>query len=136
MQIGNKQFVREEIEKRVGNLSQLGGLRHYELTEGSSKNVRAVDFDSASGFSFTVLPDRAMDISRTNFQGGNLSYLSPNGETNPAFYASTGSEWLRSFFGGLLTTCGLTNFGPPDKDDNEELGLHGKDFQYPSQEGC
>jgi hypothetical protein len=30
------------------------------------------------------------------------------------------------FFGGLLTTCGLTYFGDPGRDGDEELGLHGR----------
>jgi len=35
-------------------------------------------------------------------------------------------EWLRTFNGGLLTTCGLTNTGPPCVDNGEELGQHGR----------
>jgi len=36
-----------------------------------------------------------------------------------------GLDWLRSFPGGLLASCGPTNVGGPGADAGEELGLHG-----------
>lgn len=132
---GNK-LTATELKRRIGNMSQLGGTRHYELTEGSAKGVRAVDCRTGTGFDFTVLPDRGMDISLASYQGMNLVYLSPTGEVNPAFYNCIDSEWLRSFFAGLLTTCGLTYFGPPGKDGEDDLGLHGRIANIPAKQVC
>jgi hypothetical protein len=67
-----------------------------------------------------------MDVSRAAWRGVNLVYHGPGGEAHPAFYSPQGSEWLRLFFAGLLTTCGLRSFGPPSDDDGENLGLHGR----------
>jgi hypothetical protein len=136
MKIGNKIYSKAELQKRIGNLGQIGGVRHYELLEGSNKGTRAIDVNTGSGFNFTILPDRGMDISRASYKGMNLVYQTPNGEVNPAFYQSQGSEWLRTFFAGLLTTCGLTYLGPPGKDGDDDLGLHGRYSASPARQVC
>ena len=124
--VGGRSYGRQELLTLVGNLSQLGGTRHYNLAAGRAKGTAAVDFDTGSGLYFTVLPDRGLDISAATYKGINLVYRTPNGEVHPAFYHPHGSEWLRTFFGGLLTTCGLTYFGAPGYDGDETLGLHGR----------
>ena len=60
-----------------------------------------------------------------------ISYISKTGVVAPAYYESEGVEWLRSFFAGLLTTCGLSNVGAPCSEDDPVLGtrpygLHGR----------
>jgi hypothetical protein len=75
-----------------------------------------------------------MDISLASYKGVNLVYLTNNGETHPAFYESHGMGWLRTFTGGLLTTCGLTYFGPPCVDEGEDLGLHGRYSTIPARQ--
>ncbi|MDD5596814.1 MAG: aldose 1-epimerase family protein [Victivallaceae bacterium] len=136
MILKDKKYNRKELERRTGNISQLGGVRSYELREGSSKGTRAYDFRTGSGFDFTLLPDRCLDISLASWKGMNLVYLTPNGEVNPAFYSPQDSEWLRNFFGGLLTTCGFTYFGPPCVDGDEALGLHGRATNSPAKKVC
>jgi hypothetical protein len=126
MRFLEESLTRAEIERRVGRLSQIGGTRHYELVDGAERGTRAVDVDTGDGFVFTVLPDRGMDISRAVHRGANLVYQGPGGETHPSFYDPRGFGWIRLFFGGLLTTCGVRSFGPPGEDDGEELGLHGR----------
>ncbi len=138
MIIKNRHFTitKKELERRIGNVTQIGGTRHYELLEGNSKGTRAVDFNTGSGFCFTVLLDRGLDISRATYNGINLVYHTPNGEVNPAFYKPEGYGWLRTFFGGLLTTCGLTYLGPPCIDGDEVIGLHGRYSNTPARQIC
>jgi hypothetical protein len=131
---GKSKEATEAIRKKIGNIGQLGGTRHYELTDGKSRGVRAVDVDTGTGFRFTVLPDRAMDISLASFRGTNITYLTPNGEVHPAYYSEYGMEWLRTFFGGLVTTCGLTYFASPGDDHGEQLGLHGRQSTIPARQ--
>ena len=52
--------------------------------------------------------------------------LSGTGITSPAYYEEPGLGWLRSFFVGLLTTCGITNAGAPSTDQGRAFGLHGR----------
>lgn len=134
MNIAGKEYTRAQALERVGNLTQLGGARHYTLSEGRAKGTAAVDVETGTGFRFTVLPDRGMDMPAATFNGINLVYRTPNGEANPAFYDPHGSEWLRAFFGGLLTTCGLTHLGGSVKDGAEELGVHGRHTGVPAQQ--
>lgn len=117
---------KSELLKYIGNLSQIGGCRHYTLSEGWSRGMRATDINTGSGLQYTVLPDRGLDISMASFKGTNLVYLTCNGETHPSYYEPEGIGWLRTFAGGLLTTCGLTHLGPPCNDDGDQLGLHGR----------
>jgi hypothetical protein len=125
---------REKILKYIGNQLQLGGTRHYILSDGWGRNMRCIDIDSGSGLKYTVMPDRGMDISLASFKGINLVYLSCNAETHPAFYEPEKLGWLHTFNGGLLTTCGLTYLGPPVNDDGEELGLHGRYSTIPARQ--
>lgn len=122
----------KDIKQRVGRLSQVGGTRHYRLSDGRAEGTRAIDVDTGAGLQFTVLPDRAMDISRCSFRGTNVAFHAPGGETHPAYYHPAGYEWLRSFYAGLLTTCGLTYFGHPVQDGADSLGLHGRVANLPA----
>ena len=133
MRIGNRQYTRREVERRIGSITQLGGTRHVELADGRSRGVRAVEFDTGGGgLRFSVLPDRGMDIADFSCRGLSLVYHTPGGIAHPAFYDPAGMEWLRTFSGGLLTTCGLTYFGNPGKDEGVELGLHGRYSALPA----
>ncbi|HLN55886.1 MAG TPA: aldose 1-epimerase family protein [Bacteroidales bacterium] len=127
---------KEKLLRYVGNQSQLGGTRHYILSDGWGRNMRCIDVDSGSGLRYTILPDRGMDISLASFKGTNLVYLTCNSETHPAFYEPENIGWLRTFNGGLLTTCGLTYLGAPVNDNGEELGLHGRYSTIPAKQVC
>lgn len=132
MQLYGKNLTRLEIEERVPDIHQLFGTRHYELVEGATRGTRSVDVD-AGDLKYTVILDRGMDISKVSYKGINLTHLTENGEIHPSFYESRASEWARIFFGGLLTTCGLTYLGPPCVDENEHLGLHGRYSSIPAR---
>lgn len=125
---------RNEIQHYIGNQAQLGGSRHYVLTDGWGRNLRGIDINSGSGLHYTILPDRGMDISLASFKGNNLVYITCNGETHPAFYEPENFGWLRTFAGGLLTTCGLTYLGSPVTDEGENLGLHGRYSTIPARQ--
>jgi hypothetical protein len=42
-------------------------------------------------------------------------------------------NWLRTFGGGLMVTCGLEQVGPPENDEFGERGLHGLVSNLPAQ---
>ncbi len=122
---------RKHLMQRMGDISQLAGVKRYELSDGKAKGVEAVDFRTGSGFNFTVLPGRGMDIAWANYKGVPIAYMSKSGVAGPAYFESEGLLWLRNFFAGLLTTCGLANAGVPCTDDEplfgtEDFGLHGR----------
>jgi len=77
-----------------------------------------------------------MDISHLFYKSIPINWNSASKETSPYYYNSKDSEWLRTFFGGLLTTCGLSNIGDPCIDNGEELGLHGRISNSPAEKVC
>lgn len=121
-----KERTREEILRLVGSMAQLGGIRKVVLADGPEKGVEAFRFSTGSGFSFDVLADRGLDISHAEHSGRALAWQSSTGDVAPAFSEHRELKWLRSFFGGLVATCGLTTAGAPSIDQDEELGLHGR----------
>ncbi len=94
---------------------QLCRVRPSVLEEGAGRGLRIVDVDNGSGLSFTVLPDRAMDIVDASYRGVPVAFRTPGG------YRRASGHWLRDWAGGLMTTCGLRNVGSP----NGEFPLHG-----------
>lgn len=128
-----KEYTREELLKRVGDMSQLGHVKAVELVNGNERGVRAAEVKTGAGFNFTVLLDRGLDISAAEYCGQSLCWRSSTGDTHPAFYEPEGLSWLRSFYGGLLTTCGLTYAGAPNIDQGQALGLHGRVSNIPAK---
>lgn len=126
MELFNKNFTKEEILKYVGDISQLGGIRSYEFNDGLIKGVRGVDIISPNGLFLTILPDRALDISFASYNSIPLCWQSATKEASATYYENRDNEWLRTYFGGLLITCGLTHLGELCEENGEKLGLHGR----------
>lgn len=125
---------KSDILERVGDITQLCDARRMIFTEGKSSGVEVIEVKTGSGFAFTVLPSRGLDISNASFKGIPLAWKSSTGETSPFFYQPEGYEWLYSFFGGLLTTCGLTYNFHPCEDEGKQLGLHGRVSNIPAED--
>lgn len=129
-----RRYTRDELLRRVGSLDQIGGVEPCVLSGGMAEGVRALRVSTGAGLAFTVLPDRCLDIPMMTFNGRPLCWYSCNGIVGPRFYEPVGDGFLRSFFGGLLTTCGLRNFGPPCTVDGESFPLHGRVPGLPASE--
>ncbi len=132
MYLYNKNYSKNEIRQRIGDIYQIGGIKQFEYIDGVSKGIRAIEIKNGNGLNATVLVDRGMDISHFEYKGVPMCWNSSNFETSPYFYDVKGSEWLKAFFGGILTTCGLTYAGHPTTDVGEELGLHGRISNLPA----
>jgi hypothetical protein len=127
-------WTRQELLGYMGDISQVGGVRLVTLADGPERGVRAAELRTAAGLRFTVYLDRGMDIGPAEYKGIPLAWVSPTGPAAPSFYEPQGLGWLRSFHGGLLTTCGLTQVGPPGEDNGELLGLHGRISNTPARQ--
>ena len=126
------EYSKDELLKRVGDISQIAGVRSVVLDDGTERGVRAVEFRTGSGLNFTALADRGLDISGAEFNGQSLAWRSAGGDTSPAYFEPEGLGWLRSFPGGLVITCGLTYAGATTVDQGKELGLHGRVSNLPA----
>lgn len=109
----------------VINASQLGGIEPSVLANGPGRGVRIAWVNTGGGLRYKVVIDRGLDIVDAEFMGQSLTWHSLVGVTKPSFAYHRGLDWLRSFAGGLLTSCGPCSMGAPCTDGDEELGLHG-----------
>lgn len=115
-----------ELRKWCGDPSALCGIKDYVFNDGPARGVRAFDLKNGKGIEMTVLADRGLDIARLSYKGINVGLANKVGIRSPHLYHEDGTlGFLRQFFGGMLTTCGLTYAGAPGADEGRELGLHG-----------
>jgi hypothetical protein len=134
MEIHGKSYSVRELRRRVGNMDQIAGIRTVQLDDGNERPTRAALVHTGSGLEFTVLLDRCLDISSASFCGKAMGWRSTTGDVAPQHFEAEGLRWLRSYFGGLVTTCGLTHVGAP-RPDSALLGtgLHGRIGNLPAR---
>ena len=128
------ELVRAHVEPRVGRMEQLAAIRRYAFEDGKARGMRAFEVVNASGFAYAVYPDKGLDIGPASFNGLPVAWTSRNGAVAPAFYDGTSFEWLRTWSGGLVTTCGLLNVGGPCATAEGAHGLHGRMHHTPAEE--
>ena len=124
-------LTQRELEGFAADLRQVADIRLVTLDDGMERGGRAAICRSGAGLSFTVLLDRGLDIGHADFKGIPLAWQSGTGAADPARHEPVGLGWLRTFHGGLLALCGLTNAGHSmdaavDPVNGEALGLHGR----------
>jgi hypothetical protein len=120
-----------ELRRRIGDVSQLVSTKAARLSDGSEDGVRVIDARAAGGLSAMILADRGLDLGAVWAAGHQVSWQSTTGAVHPAYF--TEPTWLRSFHGGLLTTCGLQNVGLPSTDQGTAHGLHGRISNIPAR---
>jgi hypothetical protein len=116
----------EQALQRVGGLGQVARIDSFVEADGPGRGSRRLRVVTGGGLEFDVHPDRALDIGAATFDGVPLAWLSSTGISAPSFYEPEGRGWLRTFGGGLMTTCGLDSFGPPADDEDGVAGMHGR----------
>ena len=132
MKLWGKEWTRQEIMEYVGSITQIGGTRAFEMSDGWERGNRCLEVRNGDGLSFHVSLDRGLDISQAEYKGIPLAWRSPNGDVAPPYYNAEGSAWLRGFPGGLFVTGGLTYFGSVCEDEGVTLGLHGRISNSPA----
>ncbi len=138
--IFGKEMKKSEILERVGDIEQIAQITSMELKEGDASGVRALDVRNGSGLRFLVVSDRGLDITTAEINGIPLTIRFHPGEMRPNFHEDLPLAFIKSWAGGLVTTCGLTQVGDPGKDGIENLVQHGdfthisaKNVQYEGQ---
>ena len=111
---------------KISHTSQLGGIETSILDNGLGKGTRIAWINTGSGLRFKVVLDRGMDIVDAFYNQHSLAWISHNGVTASQPFSDEGIDWLKTFSGGLLTTCGLSNVGGPNEDEFGKRGLHGR----------
>jgi uncharacterized protein DUF4432 len=125
MRLDGTDYSRTDLLRRVGSLAQVGGIELLSFEDGHARGVRALTFRTGTGFRFTVLPDRGMDVGPAEFQGAGLCWLPPKLLAGPWYYEGDLDPyaWLRVGLGGLFNTAGLVSIGVPQEIDTAQYGF-------------
>lgn len=117
----------DEIAGRVADLRQLARVEITTAT-GGGRRARLV---TAGGFDAEILLDRGLDLGAVTWQGVPIGFCTPALWQAPS--PVVGAEnFARRFGAGLLTTCGLDQFGSPNLDAGQELPQHGRATELPA----
>lgn len=139
-----RDFTRAELMRRVGRLSQVGGVRLLKSADGPSRGVRLLEFKTGTGLEFKIGVERGMDVGSADYCGASLAWIPPTMLAGPWYFEQqTEFGWLRTALGGLNNTCGLTHIGNPEDDDvshynfparpRERFGVHDRAALIPGE---
>jgi len=124
-----------ELRKKCNDLNAYCGFKDYLYNDGPSRGLRAFDLKNGKNIEMTILADRALDISHLSYKGVNVGLANKVGIRSPYLYVEdAGSGFLKQFFGGLLTTCGISYAGGAGVDGDKALGLHGPLNNLPAEQ--
>jgi hypothetical protein len=121
------------LAERIGSLAQMVRVDSFTETEGAARGTRRLRLVNGGGIELELHPDRALDLGQMTVDGVPIAWVSPSGPVAPQFYEASGTNWLRTFGGGLLATCGLDSFGPASEDAGASFGLHGRIGAQPAR---
>jgi len=118
---------------RAINPAQIGGIETAVLDDGPGRGVRVAWVNTGSPLRYKVLIDRGLDIAEAFYAQHALAFLSMTGPTPPTRALDRGLDWLKSFYGGLVCSCGPQHVGAPETVEGVEYGLHGTHSNTPAQ---
>ncbi len=117
------------MEKQPGYIChpmQRYTLRRVTLDEGRARGTQVIEAVTSGGLQVDILPDSGLDIGQARYRGVNAAFISKNGYDSPAAWSPHEDEFLHTFPGGLLHTCGLRSTGGQHRDGSEWHPLHGR----------
>ncbi len=115
---------------------QMVTLRRVTIAEGRAKGVGVIEVATPDGLQVDILPDSGLDIGQVRYRGVNVSFISKNGYDSPAAIAPYETEFLNTFPGGMLYTCGLRSTGGAHRDGDEWHPLHGRCHSLMAEQVC
>lgn len=126
-------MIKQSWNDKISNPAQIGGIETAVVENGVGRGTRVAWINTGTGLRYKVVIDRAMDIADAFYNQHSLAWLSHLGISFPEPFSNHGTDWLRTFGGGLLTTCGLSHVGGPEVDKYGERGLHGPISNSPAE---
>ncbi|HTN08984.1 aldose 1-epimerase family protein [Agriterribacter sp.] len=126
-------MARHTWTDKISTHTALGGIETAVADNGPQRGARIAWITTGTGLRYKVVIDRAMDIADAFYNQHSLAWQSYSGITSPQPFSNKGADWLKTFGGGLVTTCGLTHVGGPEADEYGERGLHGEISNIPAQ---
>ena len=124
-----------KMASRCEHSLQLGGIRTGTLdypNPNGGQSCRVAHVNTGSGLRLTVALDRGGDLVEASFNGVNLAFLTQNDYKPPSHSYHREADWLASWPGGLLTTCGPGLMGEPRVEGGDVVSLHGRHSNTPA----
>ena len=116
MDLFGSRLTADALRRRIGHISQIGGVRLLSSDNGPSRGVRLIEFRTGTGFDFEIGVDRGFDIGRAAYRGASLAWMPPTLMPAPWYFEDqTGFGWLRAGLGGFNNTCGLIHIANPEE---------------------
>lgn len=132
-----REYTKNEFLMYSGNPSNFAGVTPIEYSDGKARGTRAIEFRTGTGFEFTVLPDKCLDIYSLRYRGITLSQQAKNGLTGNLWGQAIPGNFSSSVSGGMLFTAGLLNAGPASTDtDGTYHQCHGNIGITPAENLC
>jgi hypothetical protein len=139
-----KHYSRGELMRRVGHISQIGGVQLLASEDGVSRGVRYLEFRTGTGFHFKVAIERGMDVGYCEYRGQSLAWIPSIMLPGPWYFEQqTHFGWLRTALGGLNNSSGMIHIGNPETADvshyhfparaEETYGVHDRMAMIPGQ---
>lgn len=116
----------------LGSLGQVARLDSFVEADGPARGARRLRMVTGGGLEVDIHPDRALDIGQVTVDGIPVAWIETGGMRGPALIGPHGDAWLRTWGGGMLTTCGLDAYGSPSTDAGQDFGQHGRISGTPS----
>jgi len=114
-----------DFADQVAHPDQLAGTRLARVEGGGGDGARILSLWTPHGLEADLQVDRALDLLSVRYGGVRFGWAGPPGISPRGLYEPEGFGWQRTFYGGLLTTCGLEHVGDPVAIQRSEQGAPG-----------
>ena len=117
-------LTHEDLRAWAGHVDQRTHAQVVTILDGTAPGTRHLQIRTGGALDVDIALDRGGDISNAWAAGVPLGWVSPNGSAK----VDTRNGWdaLRSFPGGLMTTCGLEHALAPEVIDMTRYGYEGR----------
>lgn len=106
----------------------------YIIAQGPERGTRVLRLVNGGGLDIELHPDRALDVGHVTLDGIPFAWISPTGFAAPGLAERADHGWLRTFGGGLVSTCGMDTFGDPSvTEDGTAQPQHGRFGTQPAR---
>jgi len=128
--------MNQHLYRYAGNPEQMFGVRKVQCLEGRAAGCTIIEAYTAEGLRVDILPDTGLDLGAVHYRGKNMSFISKNGYDSPNTNLPYETEFINTFSGGMLYTCGLRSTGPANRDGDEWHPVHGRFHSLRASEVC
>lgn len=104
------------LRRRSIDPARIAGVSPIVFDDPQRRGVRALQVRNATGLGLTLVPDRGLGASELLYGGVPLTWYGPGSATPSSNLDPSADAFNRTFFGGLVTTCGMDAFGEPGHD--------------------